>query len=40
MLNVTTNGCEIQEAGVLKTCTSERFAAEGRDDEVREEQDM
>jgi hypothetical protein len=37
MLNVTTNGCGIQEAGVLKTGTSERFAVEGRYDEVREE---
>jgi len=38
MLNVTTDGCGIQEADVLKTGTSERSAVEGRDDEVREEQ--
>jgi hypothetical protein len=38
MLKVTTSGCGIQEAGILKTGKGERFAVEGRDDGVREEQ--
>lgn len=40
MLYMTTTGCWVQEAGVMKTHKNEQFAVERRDDEVKEEQKL